>query len=95
MRHHIIVKFTPEVTDKIALAQEVRELFAGVLNVPGVWGVSVHPNVIDRPNRYDLMIVTHMDRDALTAYDACDVHHTWKDKYGHLIAQKTIFDCDD
>ena len=94
MLHHILVKWTNEVTDKPALAAEVEKLFQGVLSVPGVHGVTVHPNVIDRPNRYDLLIRISMDVEALPAYDHCQTHHHWKDAYGHLVAEKAIFDCD-
>ena len=93
MLHHILVKWTAEVTDKPALAAEVEALFRGVLTVDGVHGVTVHPNVIDRPNRYDLLICIDMDQAALPAYDACPTHHQWKDAYGHLVANKAIFDC--
>ena len=40
------------------------------------------------------MIVLTMDRDALPAYDACEAHHQWKQRYGELIEKKAIFDCD-
>ena len=93
MLHHILVKWTAEVTDKAALAAEVEALFQGVLTVDGVHGVTVHPNVIDRPNRYDLLICIDMDQAALPAYDACPTHHQWKDAYGYLVASKAIFDC--
>lgn len=94
MLHHILVKWTDEVTDKPALASEVEALFQGILAVDGVHGVAVHPNVIQRPNRYDLLIRIDMDSSALPAYDDCPTHHQWKDIYGHLVAQKAIFDCD-
>lgn len=94
MQHHILVKWTDEVADKPALAAEVEALFQGVLSVEGVHGVTVHPNVIARPNRYDLLIRIHMDEQALPAYDDCPTHHHWKDEYGHLVAKKAIFDCE-
>lgn len=94
MLHHILVKWTDAVTDKAVLAAEVEALFQGVLQVEGVHGVTVHPNVIDRPNRYDLLIRIDMDAQALPAYDDCPTHHRWKDEYGHLVAKKAIFDCD-
>lgn len=94
MQHHILVKWTEAVTDKAALAAEVEALFQGVLCVEGVHGVTVHPNVIDRPNRYDLLIRIRMEESALPAYDNCETHHRWKDEYGHLVAKKAIFDCD-
>ncbi len=55
--------------------------------------ITVHPNVIDRPNRYDLLIRIDMDAEALPTYDSCETHHRWKDGYGHLVAKKAIFDC--
>lgn len=94
MRHHILVKWNEQVTDHAALCAQVRELFQGVLAVSGVDAVSVHPNVIDRANRYDLLILITMDKDALPVYDDCPTHHAWKDRYSRLIAQKVIFDCE-
>lgn len=94
MLHHILVKWTDEVTDKPALAAEVEALFQGALSVDGVHGVTVHPNVIQRPNRYDLLIRIDMDEQSLPAYDDCQTHHRWKDDYGHLVAKKAIFDCE-
>ncbi len=95
MLHHILVKWTEDVTDKAALAREVEALFLGVLAVPGVHGVTVHPNVVARPNRYDLLIRIAMEESALPAYDECETHHRWKDEYGHLVAKKAIFDCEE
>lgn len=94
MRHHIIVKYTDQVTDKPALDREITALFAQAAEIPGVHGADVCSNVIDRANRYDLMIVVRMERDALPAWDASDLHHRWKAQYGHLVAAKTIFDCE-
>ncbi len=94
MLHHILVKWTDEVTGKPALAGEVEALFQGVLDVPGVTAVEVIPNIIARPNRYDLLIRIAMEEAALPAYDTCAAHHRWKDEYGHLVAKKAIFDCE-
>ena len=94
MRHHIIVKFNDQVQDKAALLKEVTELFAESVQLPGVTGYTVHPNVIDRDNRYDMMIVIHMDKETLPIYDACPMHKRWKSEYGHLIEKKAIFDCE-
>ncbi len=95
MLHHILVKWTEEVQDKAALVQEVGQLFEGVLRVPGVHSVRLFPNVIDRPNRYDLLIRIEMEDNALPIYDECEAHHRWKDSYGHLVAKKAIFDCEE
>ena len=94
MRHHIIVKFNEQATDKAALLEEVTALFAESTSIPGVHGYSVHPNVVARSNRYDMMIIIYMDESALPAYDESAMHHRWKDNYGHLIEKKAIFDCD-
>ena len=93
MKHHIIVKFT-EGTDVAALLEPVREIFARTLEIPGVHGVELKPNCVDRPNRCDLMIVIDMDREALPVYDASEPHHQWKRDYADRIAQKAIFDCE-
>lgn len=95
MLHHILVKLNERPADPAAFRCGVEEVFAGALDVPGVHRVRVIPNVIDRPNRYDLMIVLQMDKEALPLYDACDAHLRWKQDYGALIAQKAIFDCDE
>ena len=56
--------------------------------------VTLHPNVIDRANRYDLLILMCMEKSALEAYDACPAHKQWKQNYGELIEKKAIFDCE-
>ena len=94
MQHHILVKWKERPADTACRVREVEAVFHGALGVPGVHAVRVVPNVIDRPNRYDLMIVLTMDKDALPAYDACEAHHAWKNRYGELIEKKAIFDCD-
>lgn len=94
MKHYIIVKFT-EGTDYRALERPVRELFELTLSIPGIHGVDVRLSNSDRPNRYDMMIVMDMEKDALRAYDVCEPHLRWKAEYGDRIAKKAIFDCDD
>ncbi|MGN1020112.1 MAG: hypothetical protein ACI4O7_07035 [Aristaeellaceae bacterium] len=94
MLHHILVKWKEKPADPAALNGEIEALFREALAIPGVHAVEVIPNVVDRPNRYDLLIRLTMDVSALTVYDASDAHHLWKERYGALIAQKAIFDCD-
>lgn len=93
MLHHILVKWKEAPTDTAALCQNIEQVFAPCLSLPGVHGVRVIPNIIHRPNRYDLMIVIHMEEEALPAYDVCEAHRHWKEAYGDRIAQKAIFDC--
>lgn len=92
MRHHILVKWKNDIAapDNRAIA----EIFNRALDIPGVHSVSLHPNIVDRPNRYDLLILLCMEPAALAVYDACDAHHQWKEQYGGLIEHKVIFDCE-
>ena len=73
MKHDILVKYKPEITKerKAELIPEIRELFEHTTEIPGIRGVRVMPNVVDRENRFDLMIEIDMDREALDAYDGC------------------------
>lgn len=91
MKHCILAKWNETVTDKAALLAQVRALYTAD-DIPGVHSVTVYPCCIDRPNRYNLMIVLDMDREALPNWDASDIHHRWKDEYGGLLEQKAIFD---
>ena len=93
MKHHIIVKWN-EGVDKRAIADPVRELFSSCTEIEGVHGAEIIENCIERDNRYDLMIVVDMDKDALPAWDGSDVHKAWKSGYGEMIAKKAIFDCE-
>ena len=94
MKHHIIVKWNPEGKAVDGLYQKVFELFQESLEIDGVHGVSLHPSVIDRQNRYDLMICIEMDRDALARFDESSIHARWKVEYGGYLEAKAIFDCD-
>lgn len=92
MKHCILAKWKETVLDKTALLTQVRDLYGAADTIPGAYGVTVYPCCIDRPNRYDLMIVLDMDREALPNWDASDIHHRWKDEYGGLLEKKAIFD---
>ena len=93
MKHHIIVKWKEEV-DKASVVKPVRELFSGCTEIGGVHGCEIIENCVDRPNRYDLMIVISMDADALTTWDESGIHKKWKKEYGESIDKKAIFDCE-
>ena len=94
MKHHIIVKFT-EGTDVRELLEPVRSIFEETLEIPGIHKVEFKVSNSDRENRYDLMIIMDMDRDALAVYDASEPHIRWKKEYNDRVAKKAIFDCDD
>lgn len=94
MLHNILVKWNEQVTDKAAIIPQIQALYADAVQLPGVHSVSLRPNVIDRPNRYDLLIQLDMDMDALPTWDASAIHHQWKNDFGGLIEKKAIFDCE-
>ncbi|MDD2647762.1 MAG: hypothetical protein PHI27_03105 [Eubacteriales bacterium] len=94
MKHHILVKLTEKAKAQPELYDEVEKLFSQSTEIAGVHGVCVSKNIVDRPNRYDLMIVIDMDRSALDAYDSSDMHLRWKREFSSRILQKAIFDCD-
>ena len=92
MKHYIIGKFKPEITDKAAQYARIAEMFAGADQIPGVYSAQVFPNCIDRDNRFDVMIVLNMENDALSAWDSSDLHRRWKATFGELLEKKAIFD---
>lgn len=94
MLHHILVKWNDQVTDKAAIIPQIQAVYSDACDIPGVHAVYFKPNVIDRPNRYDLLIQLDLDQEALPTWDASDIHKRWKDEFGALIEKKAIFDCD-
>ena len=96
MKHYIIAKYKPEVIkEKEALLSQVRALYAEAARIPGVMSARVIPNCVARDNRYDLMIVLDMEKEALPAWDASDIHRAWKERFGDLLAAKAIFDAEE
>ena len=95
MKHHIIVKWNEQVQDKKAILSEIDALFQNTTSIEGIRKVELISNIINRPNRYDLMIVIFMDEAALPVYDECIWHKQWKEEYGKYIASKAIFDSEE
>ena len=95
MKHHILAKFNDSVEDKYALILEIQKLFAAGEDIDGVDEYTVIPNCVDRPNRYDVMIVIEMDYDALPNWDDSKLHRDWKDKFGGYLEKKAIFDSEE
>jgi len=94
MKHCIIVKYTEEVSPerKKTLIPEIQALFDNTKSIEGVHAVTLRENVIDRPNRYDLVIELDMEPEALPVYDACIWHKQWKTDYSTLLKSKAIID---
>lgn len=96
MKHHILAKFKSEISKKQIeeFLPDIKSLFNNALSIEGISKVEVIPNCIARPNRYDLLIVLTMEKQALEIYDNSDFHHQWKEKYGSMLESKAIFDCE-
>ncbi|MBQ9944747.1 MAG: hypothetical protein IJO67_10350 [Clostridia bacterium] len=94
MKHHIIVKYNALVTDKQAMQAEIEQFFAPAGEIEGVHRVSFYPNCIPVENRFDLMIVLEMDKEALPNWNTSKLHLQWKEQYGRYILSKAIFDCE-
>ena len=93
MKHCILVKFNDTVTDKAALCAEIERFWAeSTAEMPMVQSAECRRNVVERPNRYDLLIRLDLAPEALPAYDASAQHAAWKAQYGKFLAQKVIFD---
>lgn len=92
MQHCILVKWTTDAGDRDTLAKEAEAIFAEAVNDGFATALTIRKNVIDRPNRYDLLIELTMEKDMLTAYDASEAHRRWKELFGAKIQQKAIFD---
>ena len=92
MKHCIIAKFNDSVDDKAAMITRIDKLFAPAPAMDGIHGCTVLRNCIDRENRYDLAIIIDMDKAALPAWDASELHREWKSGFGSYLAAKAIFD---
>ena len=94
MKHCILVKYNADVdaAKKEKLLPEIRELFSGLSVIEGIHGVEVIPNVVDRPNRYDLLIRIDMEKETLPVYDDSEPHYVWKRDYACYLEKKAIFD---
>ena len=92
MIHCILVKWNALVSDKKGMLPAIHSIFGKLLILPGIHDVKIHENVVDRSNRYDLMICIEMDKEILPVYDESEPHHEWKEKYEKFVENKAIFD---
>ena len=92
MKHCILVKWNTEIDDKTAYLSDIQSIFDKLLCLNGIFNVKLYENVVDRSNRFDLMICIEMDKEILPIYDGSDSHHEWKEKYGKFVENKAIFD---
>ena len=94
MKHDIIVKFVPEVKGKDyqLFLNKISDLFSTRRELEGIRGVHFYQNIVDRPNRYDLIIEIEMEREALDNWDKSAIHKQWKEQYGQYVESKAIID---
>ena len=92
MTHCILVKWNELVADKKAILEQVKLIFDKLTKIDGIHSVKFLENVIDRKNRFDLMILIDMEKNVLPIYDESEPHHEWKEKYGKFVENKAIFD---
>ena len=69
-------------------------IFEETLAIPGIHSLDIRISNSDIENRFDLMIIIDMEKEALPAYASSEPHIRWKSEYGDRIAKKAIFDCD-
>ena len=92
MKHHILVKWNSLVSDKKSLLLDIQSIFDKLLVYKEVKSVKISENIINRPNRYDLLICIEMDKEFLPTYDSSEPHREWKEKYATFVENKAIFD---
>ena len=95
MKHCIIVKWNSLVEDKHSLLPLIQSIFNKLLVYSEIKSIKLIENVVDRSNRYDLMICIEMPKDFLPTYDNSEAHREWKEKYGKFVENKAIFDFED
>ena len=92
MKHCILVKWNSLVNNKKELLPGIRCIFDKLLYLDGINSVKIYENIINRSNRYDLMICVDMKKTVLPVYDESDSHREWEEKYGKFVEKKAIFD---
>lgn len=92
INHLIIVKWKDKIEKGNHLLEDIENIFSPIKEIKGIYEISYISNVVDRPNRYDLIIKIKMDLDSLPLYDESPAHKLWKEKYSQYIESKAIFD---
>ena len=92
MRHYIIVRFK-EWVDWRSHVPVISTFFKKASVIDGVNNISINTSCSELPNRHHLMIEMVVTAEGLINFDNSTIHSEWKEKYGELIKEKTIFDC--
>ena len=93
MKHYIIVKFYEDY-NYLESVDNIKTLFNESLEINNINNVEIYVSNSKLSNRYDLMIIMTLDKEALIEFDNSWIHKKWKEDYGKYIENKTIFDCD-
>ena len=94
MKHYIISKFKPGF-DLDSSLDDIKGIYNKLTEIEGIHAVEYKINCIPRDNRYHLMMIIDMNKEALDLYDSSDSHREWKEKYGPSIESKAIFDSEE
>ena len=92
IKHFIIVKWNSSMYDKKSILSDIQSIFSKLLVYKEVKSIQFFENIVDRSNRYDLMICIEMEKEFLPTYDQSESHREWKEKYGKFVENKAIFD---
>lgn len=92
MLHYILVKWKEGRLDKATLSDRAAALLTQAVILPGVEGVMVQQACMFGERRGDLMVCMKLERNALPAFDASNIHRKWKEVFGPYIQQKMVFD---
>lgn len=92
MKHNIMVKFRRDFVLSDEVLADIASIFRDTEKTEGIFSSEVHKNVVDRENRYDIIIVIEMLPSALVEYDESAPHLKWKEKYSSVIEKKAIID---
>lgn len=90
MIHYIIVKFKKDI-DKKKISNEIKKYFNENKD-ENTLSFEIFDNVIERDNRYDLMIKLNIKD--LDIYDNSKMHKLYKETFSQYIEKKVIFDYD-
>lgn len=97
MKHYIIAKFNKEVDKKDIpnMLVDIKAIYNEALTIEGIHNIEFKLNCTQKDNRFDLMIILDMDKEALDKWAKCAPHLLWKEKYTKYLESKTIFDSED
>ncbi|MCF0150329.1 MAG: hypothetical protein HUJ80_02855 [Firmicutes bacterium] len=94
MKHLVMVKWNETVADKKALQQEVYELWCRALENKEIRKIDMHVNLLNKPNRYDVMYVVELEPQDMDVWADCQPHQIWKTDYAKYVESKAIIDLD-